>query len=242
MKTNESIMIADGGEKTISFDTNNLTADENGTLVLTLKIWKGTNNNGCFYGLTKIELGRASVTPDGGEDGNDEEEDAPSIKEYTINKTYGDLYRKNGDEGKNKDWNNVWKSTITPQLQFGCSPNNMRWSGNDVELMTGGGNCTYTLSAPGGYVITEYSFTFANNGHNTGLTLTMDNGTAYTTSTNAQTINAKNIKVSSVAFTLAGNNSNGVVLTNFTVKVKEDKVEGPAISTEDNEHWYYISK
>ena len=108
--------------------------------------------------------------------------------------------------------------------------------------MTGtAGSATYTLSAPGGYVITEYSFTFANNGHNTALTLTMDNGTAKQTSTTAQTISANNIKVSSVAFTLAGSNGNGVVLTNFTVKVKEDKVEGPAISTENDVHWYYIT-
>ena len=158
---------------------------------------------------------------------------------YTVDKTNGNLYR--GD-ATNQNWNSAWKSNATPQLQFGCGANNMNWNGDNVQLMTGtAGSATYTLSAPGGYVITEYSFTFANNGHNTGLTLTMDNETAYTTSTNAQTISAKNIKLSSVAFTLAGNNGNGVVLTNFTVKVKEDKVEGPAISTEDNEHWYYIT-
>ena len=69
----------------------------------------------------------------------------------------------------------------------------------------------------------------------------MDNGAAYTTSTNSQTISAKNIKLSSVAFTLAGSNGNGVVLTNFAVKVKKDKVEGPEISTQGNERWYYIT-
>ena len=69
----------------------------------------------------------------------------------------------------------------------------------------------------------------------------MDDGAAYTTNANEQTISANNIKKSSVTFTLAGNNGNGVVLTNFTVKVKEDKVEGPAISTENDVHWYYIT-
>lgn len=158
---------------------------------------------------------------------------------YTIDKTNGNLYR--GD-ATNQNWNSAWKSNATPQLQFGCGANNMNWQDNNVQLMTGtAGSATYTLSAPGGYVITEYSFTFANNNHDTALTLTMDNGTAKQTSTTAQTISAKNIKLSSVAFTLAGENGKGVVLTNFTVKVKEDKVEGPAISTEDSICWYYIT-
>ena len=117
----------------------------------------------------------------------------------------------------------------------------MNWANNSVQLMTGtAGSANYSITAPAGYVITEYSFTFANNGHSTGLALTMDNGKEYTTSATPQTISASDIKASSVSFTLAGENGNGVVLTNFTVKVKEDKVEAPSISTEDNVHWYYI--
>lgn len=55
-KTDESIMIANGGEKSIVFEDNIISADENGNLKLTIKIWKGTNNGGCFYGLTKVTL------------------------------------------------------------------------------------------------------------------------------------------------------------------------------------------
>ena len=40
---------------------------------------------------------------------------------------------------------------------------------------------------------------------------------------------------------IAGTNGKGVVLTDFTVKVKEDKIEGPQISTENDVHWYYIA-
>ena len=167
-------------------------------------------------------------------------EELPSTLTYTVDKANGDLYR---GTSANQNWNNVWKSNATPQLQFGCGTiNNMNWQGNNVQLMTGtAGSATYTITPPAGYVITEYSFTFANNGHNTGLTLTMDNGKVYTTSTTAQTISAKAQKASSVSFTLAGSNGNGVVLTNFTVKIKEDKIEGPSISTEGDEHWYYIT-
>ncbi|MBQ1177473.1 MAG: exo-alpha-sialidase, partial [Bacteroidaceae bacterium] len=235
-KVDESIMIANGEEKIISFD-NNLTADENGTLVLTLKIWKGTSNNGCFYGLTGISLtGNSSVTnPD---DDNTEEGELPSTIEYTVDKTTGNLY--NGANA-NQNWNSTWKSNAEPQLQFSCGANNMNWAGNNVQMMTGtAGKATYTLSAPAGYVITEYSFTFTNNNHEDGLSLTMDNGAAYTTSKNAQTIKANNLKVGSVSFVLAGSNGKGVVLTNFTVKVKDDKLENVVISTEGDEHWYYI--
>ena len=170
----------------------------------------------------------------------EETEEQPSVLAYTIDKTNGNLYR---GTTANQNWNNVWKSNATPQLQFGCGTiNNMNWANNNVQLMTGtAGSATYAITPPAGYVITEYSFTFANNGHNTALTLTMDNGKVYTTSTTAQTISAKAQKASSVSFRLAGANGNGVVLTSFTVKVKEDKIEAPSISTEGDEHWYYIA-
>ncbi len=160
--------------------------------------------------------------------------------EYIIDKSNGNLYR---GTTANQSWNNVWKSNATPQLQFGCGTiNNMNWADNNVQLMTGtSGSANYTLTAPAGYVITEYSFTFANNGHNAGLTLTMTDGAEYTTSTTPQTISAKAQAISSVGFRLAGNNGNGVVLTNFKVKVKSDKPEMPQISTEGDEHWYYIA-
>ena len=165
-------------------------------------------------------------------------EETPAEFVYTVDKTNGNLYR---GADANQSWNSAWKSNATPQLQFGCGANNMNWEGNTVQLMTGTStNSTYTLSAPGGYVITEYSFTFANNNHTTGLSLTMDNGTEYTTKGTAQTVSANNLKTSSVAFTLAGSNGKGVLLTNFTVKVKEDKLENVVISSEGDEHWYYI--
>ena len=212
------------------------------TQTITLKVGEGTDgDNGIM--ITNLVIRYKVVEVEGGDQEGDNEEgddtETASVLTYTIDKTNGNLYRGND---ANQNWNSAWKSNATPQLLFSCGANNMNWQGDNVQLMTGtAGSATYTLSAPGGYVITEYSFTFANNNHNTALTLTMDNGTAKQTSTTAQTISANNIKLSSVAFTLAGNNGNGVVLTNFTVKVKEDKVEGPAISTEDDEHWYYIT-
>ena len=167
-----------------------------------------------------------------------EKEEVTGDLVYTIDKTNGSLYR---GTAVNQTWNSAWKSDKTPQLVFSCGPNNMNWEGNNVQMMTGtAGSSTYTLAAPGGYAIEEYTFTFANNNHNTALTLTMSDGKVYQTSKTGQTISAKGQKLSSVSFTLAGSNGNGVVLTNFVVKLKEDKIERPLVSTEGDEHWYYI--
>lgn len=159
--------------------------------------------------------------------------------EYTVDKTTGSLYR---GESVNQAWNSAWKSTAEPQLQFSCGANNMNWVDDNIQMMTGSAaTSTYTLAPPAGYVIEEYSFTFANNNHDTALSLTMSDGTAYTTSTTARTLSATEQKLSSVSFVLAGTNGKGVLLTDFTVKIKEDKQEKPQVSTDEEQYWYYIT-
>lgn len=193
--------------------------------------WSGSTSLGSDRGDTGCQIAIAEAG---------EIEELPSTLEYTVDKANGNLYR---GTSVNQAWNSMWKSNATPQLQFGCGTiNNMNWADNNIQLMTGtAGSATYTLAAPAGYAITEYSFTFANNGHTTGLSLTMEDGAEYTTSADAQTISATKKALGSVSFTLAGSNGKGVVLTNFTVKVKDDSPEMPVISTEGNERWYYIT-
>lgn len=53
--TDESIMVAGGAPKEITFDVEQL-SPYGGKLVVRLLLYKGTNNNGCFYGLTGISL------------------------------------------------------------------------------------------------------------------------------------------------------------------------------------------
>ena len=172
--------------------------------------------------------------------GDDDEEDViPTDITYTIDKTNGSLFRDNDEE--NASWNHVWKSNAEPQLQFGCGPNNMNWGGNNVQLMTGGSSCRYTLTAPAGYVIYEYSFTYANNGHDNAQEIVMENGDVYTTSTTPKTVSAQKQYLTSLYFDLKGPNSKGVVLSDFVVKVKLDVVEAPKVSTVDKEYWYYIT-
>ena len=200
----------------------------------TLALVVGTGKNGDVgIMITKLVIRYKEVAVD--------EEETPAEFSYTVDKANGDLYHANGSA--NQSWNCNWKSNQTPQLQFGCGTvNNMNWAGNNIQLMTGtAGKATYTLSAPAGYVITEYSFTFANNGHDDAQEILMDNGSVYTTSKTPKTVSAQKQRLTTVAFDLKGPNGKGVVLSNFTVKVKLDVAERPVISTEGNEHWYYIT-
>ena len=151
-------------------------------------------------------------------------------KTYTIEKTSGNLYKDNGTSA-NQSWNSAWRSNAEPQLVFSCGANNMNWVDNTVQLMSGqAGNATYTLTAPEGYVISNYSFTFVNNSHSTGLSLAMTGGSTYTTSATAQTISAEEQKLNTVSFVLSGANGNGVLLTNFSVTISD-----PSYTDEDGE-------
>ncbi|MBQ8270673.1 MAG: exo-alpha-sialidase [Bacteroidaceae bacterium] len=57
-KTDESIMVNSnaGDTKSIEFNGFDIQANESGTLTIKLTLYKGTTNNGCFYGLTGITL------------------------------------------------------------------------------------------------------------------------------------------------------------------------------------------
>ncbi len=204
-------------------------------------VLSGTNGKGVILtDFTVTFVDPANVGKEDVEDDEEEEVIPPTDITYTIDKNNGSLFRDNDEE--NAAWNHVWKSNEEPVLQFGCGPNNMNWSGNNVQLMTGGGSsCRYTLTAPAGYVIYEYSFTYTNNGHDNAQEIVMENGDVYTTSTTPKTVSAQKQYLTSLYFDLKGPNSKGVVLSNFVVKVKRDVAELPIISTEGNEHWYYIT-
>ena len=53
--TDESIMVAGGAPKNVDFLLSGISPSQ-GRLVLRLQLYKGANNNGCFYGLTGIVL------------------------------------------------------------------------------------------------------------------------------------------------------------------------------------------
>ena len=59
LKADESIMVGGGLPKDVVFAVDGI-SPVNGRMVIKLQLYKGTNNNGCFYGLTGITLKRDS--------------------------------------------------------------------------------------------------------------------------------------------------------------------------------------
>ena len=84
--SDQNIWIPSGStDKTIAFD--NLEIAANGTLIIKLTLYRGTSNNGCFYGLTKITLTQSEAeTP--------EEPEIPAEVSYLTQVTAGDLMAK----------------------------------------------------------------------------------------------------------------------------------------------------
>ena len=182
-----------------------VTANNLATQTITLKVGEGTDGTKGIM-MTNLVIRYKELLP---------------TLTYTIDKENGNLYKDNGTSA-NQSWNSAWRSNAEPQLVFSCPANNMNWVDYNVQMMAGqAGSATYTLTAPEGYVIGSYSFTFANNNHDTGLTLAMTGGNTYTTTRAAQTISASNQKLSTMSFTLSGTNGKGVLLTNFTVTISD---------------------
>lgn len=125
---------------------------------------------------------------------------------------------------------NSWTSNGTPQVTFTNTYNNMNLSGSNLVIYSGINTAPFKLNAPSGYVIDSYSVTFANNGHNNEQTLTFsDEGAVYKTTSASQTYTVENSGKSSVTINLTGSN-NGVVLTDFTVKIRPSFTENEAVN------------
>ncbi len=203
------------------------TAQRLSTLSFTLS---GTNGNGVLLKDCSVKIKKEELFG------------SPETISYTVDKIGGDNYRDGTTLKTDASWCKIWKSKNTYQLTFGTNNNNIQWSGNNLNIASGGGSSTYTLTPPEGYYITDYSFTFVNNGGaGSAKTITMDNGKIYTTSSTEQTVSISGKKLANMSFVLSGNNE-AVLLKNFTVNVKQGTItnDPPVISTEGDVHWYYI--
>ncbi len=133
-------------------------------------------------------------------------------KTCTIDLTTGDFTASNSDGTYHK----TWSSTEFDGLTFGTNANNMQPDADDTNLIScyKGSGCTYTLSAPSGYVIESLSFDYKLRSSNTTANVTI-NGTVATTE--KQTISVTNHNQRTFSFVEAGNNNAAVTLSNFTV-------------------------
>ncbi len=120
-------------------------------------------------------------------------------------------------------FNKLWTSTSSnPQITFSCPANNMSKEGSNIVVYSGQAkSSTYTIDAGSSYVITGYSFKYANSssaGTSNSKTITVS-GDSHSTSSTMQTLEVGILNAQTASFTLSGNNE-PVVLSDFVVSVQ----------------------
>ena len=125
----------------------------------------------------------------------------------------------------NGTWHSRWESTEVPGLILSANANNMQYTNGNIAGYSGtSGSCTYTLTAPEGYIISAYSFDFANTGTDAyELTLTAG-GTTYKSSATQQHVAVADLEERTVNFVQSGANK-GLTFSNFMVTITRSIVE-----------------
>ena len=126
----------------------------------------------------------------------------------------------------NKTWHAVWSSTEVAGFTFAANANNMQYAGGFIAGYSGtSGSCTYTLTAPEGFLVAGYEFDFANtSGDNTyALTLTAA-GQSFTSSKDKQHVAVSGLEERTAQFVQTGANK-GLTFSDFTVTVRRSMVK-----------------
>ena len=114
--TDQNIWIAaNQTERVVTLAGTAFTADAEGNLVLVLKLTKGSSNNGCFYGLTKIGLMEASTEPE-----PDPTPDPDAEHAFSADKVYYIQWKNTGSNyiTENRDKSLVVAGKKTSKYQF----------------------------------------------------------------------------------------------------------------------------
>lgn len=125
---------------------------------------------------------------------------------YEVSTSTGTLNNPSG-------WSNTWTHSSTPAFTLKASANNMS---STLQMASGyGSSSTYSLTAPMGYIISEYSF--AGTGNNQTVTVSGGSPVSFTSAINYVEATPHNNKAT---FVIAGANSNHIVPVSFMVKVE----------------------
>lgn len=126
----------------------------------------------------------------------------------------------------NGTWHAKWESNVLEGFSFGASANNMTTSGDYISGYSGTlQSCTYTLTAPEGYVVAAYAFDYSNTDIGTHtLTLSIEGETYTSTSTQQSLAVEVEEPARIVTFTQSGVNK-GITFANFLVTIKPDTTE-----------------
>ena len=207
----QNIWVPSGStERVIALELDNsLVVGEDGALTLEVKIYKGTSNDGCFYGLTKIEL----VEP------------LSEAERLTYNISDG-IYN-NRTDNSSSDWRPGWTSTHVGKPSFTITAangkNNMNAGSTEFIGMRPGDtySCVYTLTL--GETFTGYSFeakstNTAPNTNNPAHVITI-NGEQTTVGAEWTTFTVDACGTSTT-FTLTGSNGHDLYIRN--IKFEQD--------------------
>ena len=187
-----------------------------------------------------------------------------------VTKTYINL--STDKNASSTSWRNTYSSNAYEGLTFATGPNNMKSQGGVLTIASGQNHpCTWTLTAPSGYLIQSYGFKFYNyDSAASDITLTPAGQSTYTSSKNEQTLTVNNVNAGSTTIVHDGTNEE-IVLKDFYVNLVptesmlvlaandlndgKDKVTAQAKDSEgyaqdwtitpsegsDCEGWFYIS-
>lgn len=127
----------------------------------------------------------------------------------------------------NKTWHSKWESSKCDGFSLSTSANNMTVEGDYIAGYSGQSqSSTYTLTAPEGYVVSAYSFDYANTGGDASYSLTLSiDGKTYTSSaTKAHVAVEVEEPARIVSFVQSGANK-GITFSNFRVTLRPDTKE-----------------
>lgn len=127
----------------------------------------------------------------------------------------------------NKTWHSKWESSKCDGFSLSTSANNMTVDGDYIAGYSGQSqSSTYTLTAPEGYVVSAYSFDYANTGGDASYSLTLSiEGKTYTSSaTKAHVAVEVEEPARIVSFVQSGANK-GITFSDFRVTLRPDTKE-----------------
>ena len=142
------------------------------SLSLRLTASKGTDNGGCFFGLSRIVLYDSA---EGGPEAAGPQDEAGTTA-FMVDLSHGSFTALNG----NGTYARAWSSTAQePGLTLSTDRNDMAAAGSAIDCYATSGGSTYTLTASVGYGVLSYCIDFTNAGAQ-NMSVTPSNGSAVT--------------------------------------------------------------
>ncbi len=127
----------------------------------------------------------------------------------------------------NKTWHSKWESSKCVGFSLSTSANNMTVDGDYIAGYSGQSqSSTYTLTAPEGYVVSAYSFDYANTGGDASYSLTLSiDGKTYTSSATKEHVAVEVEEPARIVSFVQSGVNKGITFSDFRVTLRPDTKE-----------------